>query len=82
MTSQATPATAPADEASATVPANSPQDNANSKPAAVGFAALFSAAAGASGKANTRAWQQGNKSSHEKKIGPAPSGTRRSMGKR
>ena len=48
-----------------------------------GFASLFSAAAGASAKNDAQAWQRkGNKSAHEKKIGPAPNGTRRSMGKR
>ncbi|SFP14887.1 hypothetical protein [Pseudomonas borbori] len=48
-----------------------------------GFASLFSAAAGASAKNAGQAWQRkGNKSAHEKKIGPAPNGTRRSMGKR
>jgi hypothetical protein len=48
-----------------------------------GFASLISAAAVASGKNNGQAWHlKGNKSAHEKKIGPAPNGTRRSMGKR
>jgi hypothetical protein len=48
-----------------------------------GFAALFSAAAVAAGKNDGQPWhQKGNKSAHEKKIGPAPNGTRRSMGKR
>ena len=48
-----------------------------------GFASLFSAAKAASGKADDQPWhQKGNKSAHEKKIGAAPSGTRRSMGKR
>ncbi|WP_413243484.1 hypothetical protein [Pseudomonas sp.] len=48
-----------------------------------GFASLFSAAAVASGKNDGQAWHlKGNKSAHEKKIGPAPNGTRRSMGKR
>ncbi|MDP3979175.1 MAG: hypothetical protein Q8P85_14495 [Pseudomonas sp.] len=48
-----------------------------------GFASLFSAAAGASAKNENQAWHlKGNKSAHEKKIGPAPNGTRRSMGKR
>ena len=53
------------------------------KTGAPGFAALFSAAALASGKHDGQAWHlKGNKSAHEKKIGPAPNGTRRSMGKR
>ncbi|HZX16800.1 MAG TPA: hypothetical protein VFF22_08065 [Pseudomonas sp.] len=48
-----------------------------------GFASLFGAAKAASGKQDDQPWhQKGNKSSHEKKIGPAPSGTRRAMGKR
>lgn len=53
------------------------------KTALPGFASLFSAAAGASTKNAGQAWHlKGNKSAHEKKIGPAPNGTRRSMGKR
>ncbi|HBX56127.1 hypothetical protein [Pseudomonas sp. UBA2684] len=53
------------------------------KPAAAGFASLFSAAAATSAKNDGQHWnQKGNKSAHEKKIGPAPNGTRRSMGKR
>lgn len=52
-------------------------------PKATGFASLFGAAKAASGKQDDQPWhQKGNKSAHEKKIGPAPSGTRRSMGKR
>ncbi|HZX51583.1 hypothetical protein [Pseudomonas sp. XK-1] len=48
-----------------------------------GFASLFGAAKAASAKQDDQPWhQKGNKSAHEKKIGPAPSGTRRSMGKR
>jgi hypothetical protein len=48
-----------------------------------GFASLFSAAKAASSKQDDQPWhQKGNKSAHEKKIGPAPSGTRRAMGKR
>lgn len=54
-----------------------------SKPAATGFASLFGAAKAAAGKQDGQQWhQKGSKSAHEKKIGPAPSGTRRSMGKR
>ena len=53
------------------------------KAALPGFASLFSAAAVASAKNDGQAWHlKGNKSAHEKKIGPAPNGTRRSMGKR
>ncbi|WAC45001.1 hypothetical protein OU997_02025 [Pseudomonas sp. SL4(2022)] len=48
-----------------------------------GFASLFSAAKAATRKQDRqRKPQKGIPSSHEKKIGPAPSGTRRSMGKR
>jgi len=48
-----------------------------------GFSSLFSAAKSLSGKQDDQPWhQKGNKSAHEKKIGPAPNGTRRSMGKR
>lgn len=54
-----------------------------SKPAVTGFASLFGAAKAAAGKHDGQPWhQKGNKSTHEKKIGPAPSGTRRAMGKR
>ena len=53
------------------------------KAGVAGFASLFSAAAAAAGKNDDQPWhQKGNKSAHEKKIGPAPNGTRRSMGKR
>ncbi|WP_339079732.1 hypothetical protein [Pseudomonas sp. TMP9] len=48
-----------------------------------GFASLFGAAKALSGQQDDQPWhQKGNKSVHEKKIGPAPSGTRRAMGKR
>ncbi|TIH09430.1 hypothetical protein [Pseudomonas leptonychotis] len=64
---------APASDEAATVNA----------PKATGFSSLFSAAKAASGKLDDQPWhQKGNKSAHEKKIGPAPNGTRRSMGKR
>ncbi|MGE6791595.1 hypothetical protein SAMN05216206_0459 [Pseudomonas guineae] len=50
---------------------------------APGFASLFGAAKAACGKQDDQPWhQKGNKSAHEKKIGAAPNGTRRSMGKR
>ena len=56
---------------------------ATNAPKASGFASLFGAAKAASGKQDDQPWhQKGNKSSHEKKIGPAPSGPRRAMGKR
>ncbi|WP_339410145.1 hypothetical protein [Pseudomonas sp. EA_35y_Pfl2_R5] len=59
------------------------ENAATSAPRTSGFASLFGAAKAASGKQNDQPWhQKGNKSSHEKKIGPAPSGTRRAMGKR
>jgi hypothetical protein len=54
-----------------------------SAPKTSGFASLFSVAKALSGKQDDQPWhQKGNKSAHEKKIGPAPNGTRRSMGKR
>lgn len=60
-----------------------PAEAATSTPPARGFSSLFSAAKAASGKQDDQPWhQKGNKSAHEKKIGPAPNGTRRSMGKR
>ncbi|ARU89249.1 hypothetical protein [Pseudomonas sp. M30-35] len=53
------------------------------KPAIPAFKFPFSPATFAPGKNEGQAWHgKGNKSAHEKKIGPAPSGTRRSMGKR
>ena len=53
------------------------------KPGIRGFASLFSAAAAAAGKQNAQPWQQkGNNSRHEKKIGMAFNGSRKSMGKR
>ncbi len=59
------------------------ESNATNAVKASGFASLFGAAKAASGKLDDQPWhQKGNKSSHEKKIGPAPSGTRRAMGKR
>lgn len=63
-----------------------PSNAVSSAPVAAkkaGFASLFSAAKAASGQQDDQPWhQKGNKSAHEKKIGPAPNGTRRSMGKR
>ncbi len=53
------------------------------KPAIPAFKFPFSPASYAPGKNDGQAWHaKGNKSAHEKKIGPAPNGTRRSMGKR
>ncbi|WP_339510470.1 hypothetical protein [Pseudomonas sp. RL_15y_Pfl2_60] len=56
---------------------------AANKPAIPAFKFPFSPASYAPGKSDGQAWHaKGNKSAHEKKIGPAPNGTRRSMGKR
>ncbi|MBB2494847.1 hypothetical protein [Aquipseudomonas ullengensis] len=53
------------------------------KPAIPAFSFPFSPATFAPGKGDNQPWhQKGNKSAHEKKIGAAPPGTRRSMGKR
>lgn len=74
-----TPAVQPADSA---VPSAS-EIAATSAAKTSGFASLFGAAKALSGKQDDQPWhQKGNKSTHEKKIGPAPSGTRRAMGKR
>lgn len=82
MTSTQSPDTSLATQAADVDPENA----ASNEPVAAkkaGFASLFSAAKAASGKPDDQPWhQKGNKSAHEKKIGPAPSGTRRSMGKR
>jgi hypothetical protein len=82
MTSTQSPDTTPTAEAAELEPGSA----VSSEPAAAkkaGFSSLFSAAKAASGKQDDQPWhQKGNKSAHEKKIGPAPSGTRRSMGKR
>ncbi|MBD9484801.1 hypothetical protein IB229_17600 [Pseudomonas sp. PDM14] len=57
---------------------------ANPEKAAIpAFRFPFSPATYAPNKNAGQAWhQKGSNASHEKKIGPAPSGTRRSMGKR
>lgn len=53
------------------------------KPAIPAFRFPFSPATYAPNKSAGQSWQpKGSTSGHEKKIGPAPSGTRRSMGKR
>lgn len=53
------------------------------KPVIPSFRFPFSPATFAPAKTDGQAWQQkANIRAHEKKIGPAPSGTRRSMGKR
>lgn len=47
------------------------------------FTFPFSPAAFAPSKSDDQPWhQKGNKSAHDKRIGAAPNGTRRSMGKR
>lgn len=54
-----------------------------SKPVIPAFSFPFSPATFAPNKGDDQPWhQKGNKSAHEKKIGAAPPGTRRSMGKR
>ncbi|MGL4315912.1 MAG: hypothetical protein ACRCTL_04800 [Pseudomonas sp.] len=54
-----------------------------SKPVIPAFSFPFSPATFAPSKGDNQPWhQKGNKSAHEKKIGAAPPGTRRSMGKR
>ncbi|MDA7088462.1 hypothetical protein PH586_18950 [Pseudomonas sp. SA3-5] len=85
MTSPHSPDPTLAAQPSAAEPATAATSEpaAAKKPGLPGFASLFSAAADASAKNDGQAWhQKGNKSAHEKKIGPAPNGTRRSMGKR
>ncbi|NMY51875.1 hypothetical protein [Pseudomonas sp. WS 5011] len=73
----------PAAEPTLAVQSADSESNATNAVKASGFASLFGAAKAASGKQDDQPWhQKGNKSSHEKKIGPAPSGTRRAMGKR
>lgn len=53
------------------------------KPVIPTFTFPFAPATFAPGKGDNQPWhQKGNKSAHEKKIGAAPPGTRRSMGKR
>ncbi|UUY08154.1 hypothetical protein LRS11_20515 [Pseudomonas sp. J452] len=53
------------------------------KPVIPAFSFPFAPATFAPGKGDNQPWhQKGNKSAHEKKIGAAPPGTRRSMGKR
>ncbi|TWC43059.1 hypothetical protein FBY03_101252 [Pseudomonas sp. SJZ079] len=53
------------------------------KPGIPAFTFPFSPAAFAPSKSDDQPWhQKGNKSAHEKRIGAAPNGTRRSMGKR
>lgn len=71
--------TLPADVSPAVdVPVPTPE-----KAAIPAFRFPFSPATYAPNKNAGQAWhQKGSSASHEKKIGPAPSGTRRSMGKR
>jgi hypothetical protein len=78
-----TPAAEPLVAAQAADSAVPPSESTLTPPKAKGFASLFGAAKALSGKQDDQPWhQKGNKSAHEKKIGPAPNGTRRSMGKR
>lgn len=61
-----------------------PRDSATAaKPLIPSFRFPFSPGTFAPAKTDSQSWQQKtNNRAHEKKIGPAPSGTRRSMGKR
>lgn len=77
----ATQATLP--DADTQEPTTEASGEASSKPVIPAFKFPFSPASFAPGKNDNQAWHgKGNKSAHEKKIGPAPNGTRRSMGKR
>ncbi len=83
MTDTQAPDSSPATQAMATEQTAADSAAPAKKAGVAGFASLFSAAAAATGKNDDQPWhQKGNKSAHEKKIGPAPNGTRRSMGKR
>ena len=83
MTSSTTPDTPLADALDADTAAT---ENAAAKPEKAAIPAFrfpFSPATYAPNKNAGQAWhQQGSTAGHEKKIGPAPNGTRRSMGKR
>lgn len=69
----------PADQASTT--GEQPKDLA--KPGVAAFKFPFAPANFAPKQAPTQPWhQKGSNARHEKKIGMAPNGTRRSMGKR
>lgn len=71
------------DESVDTAPGAQKQAAPAGKPAIPAFAFPFSPATFAPGKGDDQPWhQKDNKSAHEKKIGAAPPGTRRSMGKR
>lgn len=79
MTSAKRPETPPSDDASA------PADTAGQEHAArvEPFKFPFSPEVFAPAKGNDKPWhQKGNKSNHDQRPGPAPRGTRRSMGKR
>lgn len=70
-------------EAQAIEPTPEVTGEAATKPAIPAFKFPFSPASFAPGKNDNQGWHgKGNKPGHEKKIGPAPNGTRRSMGKR
>lgn len=74
------------DQPTATVAAGAVDGDTSAPPQAPAipeFRFPFSPATFAPGKSDGQPWhRKGNKSAHEKKIGPAPNGTRRSMGKR
>jgi hypothetical protein len=87
MTLEQSPEQTSADQAAAPTPlaepSSSPEPAPGAKAAVPAFNFPFSPSAFAPGKNDGQPWhQKGNKSAHEKKIGPAPNGTRRSMGKR
>lgn len=88
MTSSDTPDTsladAPVANAAAVDTAITESTTAEPEKAAIpAFRFPFSPATYAPNKSADQPWhQKGSTSGHEKKIGPAPSGTRRSMGKR
>lgn len=66
-----------------TMPADSATTLDAGEPAIKPFAFPFSPQSYAPAKGDAQPWhQKGNKSAHEKRIGHAPPGTRRSMGKR
>ncbi len=70
-------------DSNAAVPEATSEPTTASKPVIPAFSFPFSPATFAPNKGDNQPWhQKGNKSAHEKKIGAAPPGTRRSMGKR
>lgn len=80
-----TPETCPDQPNAATVPEDAADNDTAATPSAAipAFRFPFSPATFAPGKSDSQPWhRKGSTSGHEKKIGPAPNGTRRSMGKR